>query len=98
MSHGESLEIVAKQFGFADWNTLSSQISEDQHGVLSCTFCGKSQRQVKKLIEAASPKGGDSGGVFICEECVELCTEVLSDESEGNTAKARRRGAKKPGS
>ena len=39
---------------------------------LLCSFCGKSQRQVKKLI--AGP------GVYICDECVALCVEILEEE------------------
>src|SRR5271170_6131506 len=39
---------------------------------LKCSFCGKSQDQVKKLI--AGP------GVYICDECVDLCNEILDEE------------------
>jgi ClpX C4-type zinc finger len=39
---------------------------------LNCLFCGKMQKQVKKLI--AGP------GVYICEECVHLCCEILEEE------------------
>src|SRR5213079_2518309 len=39
---------------------------------LLCSFCGKSQRQVKKLI--AGP------GVYICDECIDLCNEIIDDE------------------
>jgi ATP-dependent Clp protease ATP-binding subunit ClpX len=39
---------------------------------LKCSFCGKSQRHVKKLI--AGP------GVYICDECIELCTDIVEDE------------------
>ncbi|MEL6930153.1 MAG: ClpX C4-type zinc finger protein, partial [Cyanobacteria bacterium J06600_6] len=42
----------------------------DSH--LKCSFCGKSQEQVRKLI--AGP------GVYICDECVELCNEILDEE------------------
>ncbi len=50
---------------------------------LKCSFCGKSQDQVRKLI--AGP------GVYICDECIELCNEILAEEffdssSSGNTA------------
>ncbi len=40
-------------------------------------FCGKNQEQVKRLI--AGP------GVYICDECIELCSEIIEDEFEGNT-------------
>ncbi|GAA3440704.1 ATP-dependent Clp protease ATP-binding subunit ClpX [Planomonospora venezuelensis] len=41
--------------------------------LLKCTFCGKSQKQVRKLI--AGP-----AGVYICDECVELCNELIAEE------------------
>ena len=41
--------------------------------LLKCTFCGKSQRQVRKLI--AGP-----ASVYICDECVELCNEIVEEE------------------
>ena len=40
--------------------------------LLKCSFCGKSQKQVKKLI--AGP------GVYICDECIELCVEIIEEE------------------
>ena len=40
--------------------------------LLKCSFCGKSQKQVKKLI--AGP------GVYICDECIDLCNEILDEE------------------
>ncbi len=45
--------------------------------LLKCSFCGKSQKQVKKLI--AGP------GVYICDECIELCNEILEEELAGDT-------------
>jgi ATP-dependent Clp protease ATP-binding subunit ClpA len=39
---------------------------------LACSFCGKSQKQVKKLI--AGP------GVYICNECIDLCNEIVAEE------------------
>ena len=50
--------------------------------VLYCSFCGKSQHEVKKLIAGPS--------VFICDECIELCNDIIRDEvpAEGPTAKA----------
>jgi ATP-dependent Clp protease ATP-binding subunit ClpX len=44
----------------------------DGNQQLLCSFCGKSQRQVKKLI--AGP------GVYICDECIELCNEIIEEE------------------
>jgi len=46
---------------------------------LKCSFCGKSQEQVRKLI--AGP------GVYICDECIDLCNEILDEElidAQGN--------------
>ncbi|WP_151529105.1 MULTISPECIES: ATP-dependent Clp protease ATP-binding subunit ClpX [Corynebacterium] len=40
--------------------------------LLKCSFCGKSQKQVKKLIAG--------GGVYICDECIELCNEIIEEE------------------
>jgi ATP-dependent Clp protease ATP-binding subunit ClpX len=47
----------------------------DPSDQLQCSFCGKSQRQVKKLI--AGP------GVYICDECIELCNEIIDEEFSG---------------
>ena len=50
--------------------------------VLYCSFCGKSQHEVKKLIAGPS--------VFICDECIELCNDIIRDEvpAEGTESKA----------
>ncbi len=46
---------------------------------LACSFCGKSQKQVKKLV--ASPSVYIAGpGVYICDECIDLCNEILAEE------------------
>ena len=45
--------------------------------LLKCSFCGKSQKQVKKLI--AGP------GVYICDECIDLCNEIIEEELADNT-------------
>ena len=44
----------------------------DEKGQLKCSFCGKQQEQVKRLI--AGP------GVYICDECIELCNEIIEEE------------------
>jgi len=46
--------------------------------LLKCNFCGKSQKQVKKLI--AGP------GVYICDECIDLCNEIIEDEIEAKSS------------
>ena len=51
--------------------------------VLYCSFCGKSQHEVKKLIAGPS--------VFICDECIELCNDIIRDEVPAETP-----GAKSP--
>src|SRR5438046_7669455 len=52
-----------------------------------CSFCGKSQDQVRKLIAGQ--------GVYICDECITLCREIV-DEEFMETPKARTLGAKVP--
>jgi hypothetical protein len=46
--------------------------TDKTHGRLVCSFCGKRQDQARRLI--AGP------GVFICDECVQLCNEILAQE------------------
>ena len=46
--------------------------------LLKCSFCGKTQKQVKKLI--AGP------GVYICDECIDLCNEIIEDELNESTS------------
>ena len=55
-----------------------SKLSESGE-ILKCSFCGKSQKQVRKLI--AGP------GVYICDECIELCNEIIEEELGEGTAK-----------
>lgn len=47
---------------------------KDQVKILPCSFCGKNQSDVKKLIAGPS--------VFICDECVELCNDIIKEESQ----------------
>lgn len=46
----------------------------DDGKLLYCSFCGKSQHEVRKLIAGPS--------VFICDECVELCNDIIREELE----------------
>ncbi len=47
---------------------------EHQHGNLTCSFCGKGQREVRKLI--AGPT------VYICDECIRLCNDIIAEEAQ----------------
>ena len=49
---------------------------------LYCSFCGKSQHEVKKLIAGPS--------VFICDECIDLCNEIIRDELPAEEDKDRK--------
>ena len=49
--------------------------------LLKCNFCGKSQKQVRKLI--AGP------GVYICDECIGLCNEIIEEELNESTAEVQ---------
>ena len=53
----------------------------DSKNTLYCSFCGKSQHEVRKLI--AGPT------VFICDECVELCMDIIREENKGSLVKTR---------
>ncbi|PLY02570.1 MAG: ATP-dependent Clp protease ATP-binding subunit ClpX [Desulfuromonas sp.] len=47
--------------------------NDETSGSLTCSFCGKSQEEVKKLIAGPS--------VYICDECIELCKDIIADEA-----------------
>ena len=88
-THSESLELIAKAFGYDNWNILSARIDAEQSSgaesppgagsprdaapppLLRCSFCAKDQHQVRKLV--AGP------GVYICDECVDLCTDIVDE-------------------
>jgi hypothetical protein len=88
-THSESLELIAKAFGYDNWNILSAKIeaahlraadtetspAEGQEPAfpktLYCSFCAKSQHDVQKLIAGPS--------VYICDECVDLCVDIIRD-------------------
>ncbi|MQC47660.1 MAG: AAA family ATPase, partial [Chloroflexi bacterium] len=53
----------------------------------NCSFCGKNQDQVKRLI--AGP-----GAVYICDECVELCQEIINEESQGGKSAGKPSGTR----
>src|SRR6201990_1422294 len=60
---------------------MSKVGASDSKNTLYCSFCGKSQHEVRKLI--AGPT------VFICDECVELCMDIIREESKTNLVKSR---------
>ena len=63
----------------------------DENRELKCSFCGKPQSQVKRLISGS--------GVYICNECVGLCQDIIADEEraiERSTRAAGRRKLPKP--
>lgn len=57
-------------------------------GMISCSFCGKAQKDVRKLI--AGPT------VYICDECVELCNEIIADDNQRSTKWVGGIGVPKP--
>ena len=60
--------------------TDKSKSKEYGSGALHCNFCGKSQKEVKKLI--AGP------GVYICDECIELCNDIIYEDSVKSASKS----------
>ncbi|MCZ7586298.1 MAG: ATP-dependent Clp protease ATP-binding subunit ClpX [Deltaproteobacteria bacterium] len=60
----------------------------DETHNLTCSFCGKSQREVKKLI--AGP------GVYICDECVDLCNDIIAEESQRDRQRSEGSGIPTP--
>ena len=99
ITHSEALELTAKAFGYDNWNILSAKIDAAQpqsgstaghpapapQAVLYCSFCGKSQHEVNKLV--AGPH------VFICDECIDVCSDIIDEQLlrliEGDEASAR---------
>jgi hypothetical protein len=120
-THSDCLELIAKVFGYDNWNILSAKIEAARPRAaeepapspagargpatpepaaartLFCSFCGKSQHEVKKLIAGPS--------VYICDECVDLCVDIIREEGEyrvfrllkegGDSASAPARAASK---
>ena len=60
---------------------MSKSGSDDSKNTLYCSFCGKSQHEVRKLI--AGPT------VFICDECVELCMDIIKEDHKSSVSKSR---------
>lgn len=78
LTHSQCLELTARAFGYDNWNILAAKIEADGPApaeappdagqTLYCSFCGKSQHEVRTLIAGPS--------TFICNECVGLCTDI----------------------
>jgi ATP-dependent Clp protease ATP-binding subunit ClpX len=62
--------------------------SGDDRDKMKCSFCGKPQEQVRRLV--AGP------GVYICDECIELCNEIVEEELTGDEARPQLRPTPKP--
>jgi hypothetical protein len=98
-THSESLELIAKAFGYDNWNILSAKIDAAQsrsgsatgaqnrtpQKLLYCSFCGKNQHEVQKLV--AGP------AVYICDGCIDLCVDYVDENLlrlvEGDESSAR---------
>lgn len=70
-------ETLAKAFGDG-WDAQIPKFVE-QAPISSCSFCGKEQHEVRKLVAGLA--------VFICDECIELCSGIIAEEGEPNAAR-----------
>lgn len=61
---------------------------QESADLLKCSFCGKTQKQVKKLIAG--------GGVYICDECIELCNEIIEEEIGAEAAAEEEKAPRLP--
>jgi ATP-dependent Clp protease ATP-binding subunit ClpX len=71
-----------------DERIMTKLSGSDSKSTLYCSFCGKSQHEVRKLI--AGPT------VFICDECVELCNDIIREEAKGTTQTRKGGGVPSP--
>ena len=67
---------------------MTTKKKGESYGALNCNFCGKSQKEVKKLI--AGP------GVYICDECIELCNDIIYEDSVKMVSKTSLDNVPKP--
>ena len=67
---------------------MTKEKKAGNYGALHCNFCGKSQKEVKKLI--AGP------GVYICDECIELCNDIIYEDSVKQVSKTALDNVPKP--
>ena len=67
---------------------MTKESGGDKSKLLYCSFCGKSQHEVRKLIAGPS--------VFICDECVDLCNDIIREEVQETSGDASRNKLPKP--
>mgnify|MGYP000078266294 FL=1 len=67
---------------------MSKNNTDDPRASLYCSFCGKSQQEVRKLIAGPS--------VYICDECVELCEDIIREEGKGPLLKGKGEASPSP--
>ena len=81
----------SRRRGVGSYGTKGETVAKfgDGGDLVKCSFCGKSQKQVKKLI--AGP------GVYICDECIDLCNDIIAEELAETTGVVVRGAAQAPG-
>jgi ATP-dependent Clp protease ATP-binding subunit ClpX len=62
------MNLLTKEYTMSD----ETKTDKEDNKLLYCSFCGKSQHEVRKLIAGPS--------VFICDECVDLCNDIIQEE------------------
>ena len=67
---------------------MASKKGSGKHSHLFCSFCGKSQEEVRKLVAGPS--------VYICDECIELCNDIIAEEQEREALSRRQTAVPKP--
>src|SRR5712672_2052769 len=67
---------------------MSKVNAGEAKNTLHCSFCGKSQREVRKLI--AGPT------VYICDECIKLCTDIIDEDAEAAKSEENTQNLPKP--
>ncbi len=67
---------------------MANKKGSSKHSQLFCSFCGKSQEEVKKLV--AGP------AVYICDECIELCNDIIAEEQDKNAPGGQKAAVPKP--
>ena len=70
------------------WRLAQQRAAPAPEGQLTCSFCGKGQDEVRKLI--AGPK------VFICDECIDLCNDIIAEEVDQEEKRPPTRSRSQP--